>query len=76
MHYTTLVDTATLASHLDDPEWLVVDARFALADPLAGRIARAKACASQRRGLPELGRCMLLPPRLEIGSAVVVAAQS
>lgn len=34
---TTLVDTATLAAHLDDPHWIVVDCRFILTDPDAGR---------------------------------------
>lgn len=32
MSYTTLVDAATLAAHLDDPAWLVVDVRHQLAD--------------------------------------------
>ncbi len=32
MSYTTLVDVATLQSHLDDPNWLVVDVRHQLAD--------------------------------------------
>ena len=39
MRYTTLVDTATLASHLADPEWLVVDVRSSLADLDYGRNA-------------------------------------
>jgi len=34
--FRTLVDTATLASHLDDPQWVVVDCRFTLTDPEAG----------------------------------------
>jgi thiosulfate/3-mercaptopyruvate sulfurtransferase len=32
MAYTTLVDTATLVTHLGDPLWVVVDCRFMLAD--------------------------------------------
>jgi len=32
MSFTTLVDVATLRSHLDDPNWLVVDVRHQLAD--------------------------------------------
>ncbi len=36
MAYTTLIDSATLASHLDDPLWVVVDCRFVLADPGRG----------------------------------------
>lgn len=39
MRYTTLVDTVTLAAHLDDPAWVVVDCRFVLRDPAAGRRA-------------------------------------
>lgn len=37
MILTTLVDTETLSRHLDDPRWVVVDCRFALTDPDAGR---------------------------------------
>lgn len=37
--YTTLVDAPTLASHLSSPGWLVVDCRFSLRDPVAGRVA-------------------------------------
>ena len=33
MAYSTLIDPATLANHLDDPQWAVVDCRFVLADP-------------------------------------------
>jgi thiosulfate/3-mercaptopyruvate sulfurtransferase len=33
MPYTTLVSTADLAAHLDDPHWVLVDARFDLAKP-------------------------------------------
>jgi len=35
--HTTIIDTATLASHLADPRWVVVDCRFDLANPHAGR---------------------------------------
>ncbi|MDH5513216.1 MAG: sulfurtransferase [Gammaproteobacteria bacterium] len=38
---TTLVDTETLSRHLDDPHWVVVDCRFVLTDPEAGRRAYA-----------------------------------
>ncbi|WP_367280316.1 sulfurtransferase [Sulfuricaulis sp.] len=41
MVLTTLVDTETLSRHLDDPRWVVVDCRFALTDPEAGRRAYA-----------------------------------
>lgn len=39
MAFTTLIDTATLAAHLDNPQWVVVDCRFVLRDPSAGRRA-------------------------------------
>ncbi len=32
-----LVDTATLAEHLNDPDWILFDCRFNLADPAWGR---------------------------------------
>lgn len=37
--FTTLVDTDTLARHLSDPRWVVVDCRFTLTDTGAGRRA-------------------------------------
>jgi thiosulfate/3-mercaptopyruvate sulfurtransferase len=37
--HTTLVSTDTLAAHLDDPQWLIVDCRFDLAQPSAGEAA-------------------------------------
>lgn len=37
MAHGTMIDTRRLAEHLDDDGWLVVDARFALAQPSAGR---------------------------------------
>ena len=39
MAHTTLITAATLQAHLDDPDWVVVDCRFNLADPAAGRRA-------------------------------------
>lgn len=39
MAHTTLITAATLQAHLDDPDWVVVDCRFNLADPAAGRCA-------------------------------------
>ncbi len=39
MNYDTLIDAATLRAHLDDPHWVVVDCRFSLMDPEAGRRA-------------------------------------
>ena len=38
-----LVGTATLAAHLDDPQWIVADCRHDLANPDAGRAAYAQA---------------------------------
>jgi thiosulfate/3-mercaptopyruvate sulfurtransferase len=43
MAFTTLVDTATLAAHLDDPDWVVFDCRFDLTKPDAGQRAYAEA---------------------------------
>ena len=39
MPYTTLIDTTTLHASLYDPDWAIVDCRFALDDPDAGRAA-------------------------------------
>ena len=39
MSYTTLIDTATLHAHLNDPDWIVIDCRFNLMDTEAGRQA-------------------------------------
>lgn len=35
--YRTLIDAATLAQHLEDPDWVIVDCRFDLGDTAAGR---------------------------------------
>lgn len=37
--YTTLIDCPTLARHLGDPNWILVDCRFSLAEPPAGEEA-------------------------------------
>jgi thiosulfate/3-mercaptopyruvate sulfurtransferase len=42
LSYTLLVDAATLAAHLDDPDWLVVDVRHQLADTAYGERAYAE----------------------------------
>lgn len=42
MSYTTLVDAATLAVHLDDPDWLIVDVRHQLADTAYGERSYAE----------------------------------
>ncbi len=39
MTYTTLVSAATLHQHLDNPNWVVVDCRFSLANSDAGSYA-------------------------------------
>ncbi len=39
MSHTTLIDATTLHAHLNDPNWVVMDCRFSLADPEAGRRA-------------------------------------
>jgi thiosulfate/3-mercaptopyruvate sulfurtransferase len=39
--YRTLIDCHTLALHLHDPDWVIVDCRFALSDPDVGRRAYA-----------------------------------
>lgn len=39
---TTLVGTEELAAHLEDPNWVVVDCRFTLTEPEAGRAAYAR----------------------------------
>ena len=39
MAFTTLLNTQTLAAHLDDPNWAVIDCRFSLADTELGRRA-------------------------------------
>ncbi|WP_334189613.1 sulfurtransferase [Noviherbaspirillum sp.] len=41
MPYTTLMSSADLAPHLDDPKWVVIDCRHDLVNPDAGRAAYA-----------------------------------
>ncbi|MBX2996930.1 MAG: sulfurtransferase [Caldilineaceae bacterium] len=43
MSYTTIISTADLADHLDDPQWAVVDCRFSLQEPELGRRAYEEA---------------------------------
>jgi thiosulfate/3-mercaptopyruvate sulfurtransferase len=43
MFSNTLVTTEDLAAHLDDPNWVILDCRFTLTDPEAGRQAYEKA---------------------------------
>ncbi len=39
MSYTTIIDTETVFNHLGDPNWRIIDCRFDLSDPDAGREA-------------------------------------
>jgi thiosulfate/3-mercaptopyruvate sulfurtransferase len=39
MTFRPLVDVETLARHVGQPDWIVVDCRFTLTDPAAGRLA-------------------------------------
>ncbi len=41
--YKTLIETAVLAKHLHDPNWVIVDCRFSLADTEAGERAYQEA---------------------------------
>jgi thiosulfate/3-mercaptopyruvate sulfurtransferase len=43
MKFTTLVSSDQMAQHLHDPQWVVLDCRFALTRPESGRQAYAKA---------------------------------
>jgi thiosulfate/3-mercaptopyruvate sulfurtransferase len=43
MTYGPLVDVDTLARHIGQPDWIVVDCRFTLTDPPAGRAAYDRA---------------------------------
>jgi len=38
MTYETIIPAAELALHLDDPDWVIVDSRFKLANPEQGKI--------------------------------------
>ena len=38
MTYETIIPASELALHLDDPDWVIVDSRFKLADPAQGKI--------------------------------------
>lgn len=37
MSFTTIISVSEVAKHIDDPEWVIVDSRFKLADPAQGR---------------------------------------
>lgn len=38
MRFTTTITVAELTNHLDDPDWVIVDSRFKLANPDQGRM--------------------------------------
>ncbi|NNM00979.1 MAG: sulfurtransferase, partial [Gammaproteobacteria bacterium] len=37
--HSILISSSELSAHLDDPDWIVVDCRYDLTDPQAGRAA-------------------------------------
>ena len=37
MGFTTIISVKELTNHLDDPDWVIIDSRFKLADPNQGR---------------------------------------
>lgn len=43
MSYSTIIDTETVFDHLGDPNWRIIDCRFDLAEPEAGREAYREA---------------------------------
>src|SRR5690606_20249832 len=49
MIFSTLVSADTLARHLDDPDWVIIDCRHDLAQPDAGRTAYAESHIPQAR---------------------------
>jgi thiosulfate/3-mercaptopyruvate sulfurtransferase len=61
MPFTTLVGTAELAAHLDDPAWVILDCRHDLARPDAGAQEYAKAHVPGARFL-HLDRDLAAPP--------------
>lgn len=61
MPHTTLVSTTQLASHLDDPAWVVFDCRHDLANPDSGARAYATAHIPGARFL-HLDRDLSAPP--------------
>jgi thiosulfate/3-mercaptopyruvate sulfurtransferase len=64
--YGTLIDVQTLAAHLDDPDWVVIDCRYDLTDPDRGRGAY---CAGHIPGAlyADLGRDLSGPPHTDRG---------
>jgi thiosulfate/3-mercaptopyruvate sulfurtransferase len=61
MQFTTLVDTATLAAHLDDPRWVVFDCRHDLGRPDWGAAEYASSHIAGARFL-HLDRDLSSPP--------------
>lgn len=66
MSYRTLISPADLAGHLDTPGWVVVDCRFTLDDPAAGRVAYEAAHIPGAR-YADLDDVLTNPPYLDHG---------
>jgi hypothetical protein len=63
MSFTTLVDAATLAAHLDDPDWLIIDVRHQLADTAYGaRVYMPKDTFPVRFSCTATATCQGRPP--------------
>ena len=61
--YTTLIDPPTLNSHLEDPNWLIVDCRFNLAVPTEGH----KAYLDSHIRFADLDQTLSHPPATDHG---------
>jgi thiosulfate/3-mercaptopyruvate sulfurtransferase len=66
MPYQALITPAQLAMHLDDPGWVIVDCRFTLDDPEAGRKAYHRAHIPGAR-YAHLDELLTNPPYLDRG---------
>jgi thiosulfate/3-mercaptopyruvate sulfurtransferase len=61
MRNSPLIDASSLARHLDDPAWVIVDCRFTLTDPAAGRTAYSRSHIPGAR-YADLDRDLARPP--------------
>ena len=66
MLYETLVTPGHLADHLGDPQWVVVDCRFTLADPDAGQAAYLQSHIPGAR-YAQIDEVLTKPPYLDRG---------
>lgn len=64
--FETLVSTADVAGRLDDPDWIIVDCRYDLMDPGAGRRAWLEAHVP-RAQYADLGKDLSGPPLTDHG---------